>query len=341
MFDSVSEPEISVVVPTFGAELCLAPLYERLKRTLDALAVSYELVFVEDESPDSSWAILSRLARQDKSVRALKLSRNFGQQIAIAAGLSRARGRWTVVMDCDLQDPPEYIPELYAEARRGYDIVLARRTERQLSPFRRLCNWLYFSIVNLAAGTSISGAHGCFGIFSAEVRQAYLRFSERRRHHLMILHWLGFRVSEIEYPHAGRYAGESSYTWSSLINLALDGLLFQTRSLLKGVIALGLLVSLSGVLTAAWAAASFALHGAQPGWIYLMAAVLIIGGAILFCQGIVCFYVSEIFDQAKGRPLFVFNDSVLLEESSQDDGVLAGSRYNSAEDPADCALSCH
>jgi dolichol-phosphate mannosyltransferase len=304
--ETTSAPvEISVVVPTYKAEGCLRALHERLSATLVAMGKTYELIFVEDCGPDNSWSVLKSLADSDERVTAYKLSKNFGQQMAITAGLSRAEGNWIVVMDCDLQDPPELIEKLYAHAKLGHDIVFAKRKQRTHSQFRRFVSRFYFAIVNALSQTHAGGDYGAFTLISREVKESYLRFSDVNRHYLMILFWLGFETSEVEYEQEERYAGKSSYSLLSLLKLATEGVFFQTTILLKLIVLLGFLVSIAGVLIAVWAAAEYFLQGALPGWTSLTVLILLLGGISLTSHGIVGLYVGEIFDQVKQRPLFV------------------------------------
>lgn len=310
---SPAAPDVSVVIPVYRAEDCLQALYERLVSTLDGLQIAYEIIFVEDCGPDNSWAMLENLASGDRRVRSIKLSRNFGQQMAITAGLERSRGQWIVVMDCDLQDPPEKISELYQRANQGFDIVLAKRVQRKNGMFRLVCNRVYFGMLNVFAQANITGQYGSFSIISRRVRDAFLQFSDRNRHYLMILFWLGFDVSDIEYEQADRFAGESSYTLKSLIKLAIEGVFFQTTVLLKFIVALGFLVSVAGVLLATWAIWSYFAIGALPGWTSVTVLTLLLGGAILVSQGIVGLYIGEIFDNVKQRPLYVVSKEVALD----------------------------
>ena len=303
--DKPAPVEVSVVIPTYGSAGCLPALYERLTGVLRRLTNSYEIIFVEDCSPDLSWEILKDLAERDAHVRAFKLSRNFGQHAAITAGLAQSRGNWVVVMDCDLQDPPEDIPRLYEAALKGHDIVLARRKQRQHPPLRLLFARLYFFLLNAFARAKFNGEYGSFSIISRKVVESYLSFSDRNRHYLLILFWLGFDVGEIEYQHGRRHAGSSSYSFARLIAHALQGIFFQTTILLRLIVFTGFAVSLSGGVLVLKIIADYLIHSALPGWTSLAVLILLIGGAILMALGVVGLYVGEIFEQVKDRPLFV------------------------------------
>lgn len=300
-----SAVELSVVVAVYGCAECLGALYERLLRSLAQVVDSFELVFVDDASPDGAWAVLEQLAARDSRVRAIRLSRNFGQHAAITAGLQESRGRWIVVMDCDLQDPPEEIPKLYRRALEGHDIVFARRKRRRDSWFRRLAASAYFRLMNRFLGTGIDGEYGTFSVISRPVRDAYLSIGDQGRHYLFILYWLGFAQTAVDVPHATRQAGKSSYTFGKLIRHAVDGVFFQTTVLLRWIVYLGFLVALVGVLLAGLFVLIVIFGDPYPGWTSLAVLILIIGGFIIMSTGVTGLYIGKIFDQVKDRPLYV------------------------------------
>jgi polyisoprenyl-phosphate glycosyltransferase len=302
--------ELSVVVPVYACEASLRELHRRLTESLAWTKGSYELVFVEDRGPDSSWPILRDLAQDDAHVRAFRLSRNFGQHAAITAGLSMSRGRWTVVMDCDLQDPPEEIQRLYAKAGEGYDIVLARRTQKRSSVFRRLASKLYFALLNTFAGTSIDPGHGSFSIISRKVVDSYLTFKDRDRHYLFVLYWLGFNQASLEYEHAPRATGKSAYTLRRLLTHALGGVFFQTTILLRWVIYLGFFLAALGLGAAAYFTVARINGTAYPGWTSLVVLLLVIGGLITISTGVTGLYIGRVFNEARGRPLYVVDEEI-------------------------------
>lgn len=302
--------ELSVVVPVYGCASCLEPLHQRLTDTLGRLALDYQIVYVDDRSRDGAWARLEALAEGDAHVVALRLSRNFGQHAAITAGLQHAEGRWTVVMDCDLQDPPEEISRLYGRAQEGYDIVLSRRVGRQHSVFRRIASTAYFAVLNRLAGTDFDAGFGNFSIISAQVRREFLGFRDKDRHYLMILSWLGFSQDRIEYSHAERYAGESAYTFRHLIRFAFEGLFFQTTNLLRWIVYAGFCLSGVGVALALYLIIRWFFGVPYPGWTSLAVLQLLVGGFIIVSAGIAGLYVGKIFNQVKDRPIFVIDQAV-------------------------------
>jgi len=297
--------EISVVIPVYGCRDCLPALHARLQSVLSGCAASHEIVFIDDGSPDGSWPVLEQLAHSDGNVRAIKLSRNFGQHAAITAGLEHARGSWIVVMDCDLQDPPEEIPRLLEAARGGYEIVLARRTGRRHSLFRRLSAYAFSSLMKVFNRALFDWSYGSLSAISRKVADEFIKLRERDRHYLSVLQWLGFRTTSIEYAHSERHQGESSYTVGKLVKHAFDGIFFQTTVLLRWIVYLGFLVSLSGVLLAGYFIYDYFTRSIYPGWTSIVVLILVIGGFIIISTGVAGLYVGKIFDQVKGRPLYV------------------------------------
>jgi polyisoprenyl-phosphate glycosyltransferase len=302
-------PQLSVVVPVYRCSECLRPLVERLEQSLETVTPSWEIIFVDDRSPDDSWSVLNDLARSNPAIHAYRLSRNFGQHAAITAGLSRAQGSWAVVMDCDLQDPPELIPKLYEKAREGNDIVLARRRGRP-SLGRRTLSRAYSGLMKLFFGVEMSGEFANLSLISRKVIDSFLELRDLDRHYILILRWLGFDQAAIEFEQPERYAGRSSYTLRSLIRLGLDGMFFQTTTLLHWIIYLGFAVAAAGLLLAVVFVYIYLTHQPfpLPGWTSLSILILVMGGFIVITTGVTGLYIGKIFQQVKGRPLFVFDE---------------------------------
>lgn len=302
--------ELSVVVPVYGCAATLRELHRRLTDVLSALADSYELVLVDDRSNDGAWPIMRELAEADGNVVACRLARNFGQQIAISAGLEQCCGEHAVVMDCDLQDPPESIPALYAKAREGFDIVYARRKSSHQSLDRRAFNRLYFSLLHLVSGQPFDGELGSFSIISRRVIDAFLRFKERDRHYLMVLGWLGFDTATLEYQRDVRREGRSSYSLRQLLSHAVSGVLFTTTRLLYWVIYAGIGMALLGILLAVFFVVRWYGDGALPGWTSLIVVQFLVGGLIILCLGVASLYIAKIFEAAQQRPLYILQDRI-------------------------------
>lgn len=308
-----SAPQLSVVVPTYACATCLQALHARLTATLEQMAVEYELVFVDDRAADGSWDVLQQLATGDARLRAYRLSRNFGQHIAISAGIANARGEWIVVMDCDLQDPPEQIPRLYAKAREGHDIVFARRMNRAGSRVRRVLGRAYFALLNWVAGTNIDRSFGSFSIISRKVADAYLQFRDRDRHYLFILYWLGFNHATIEFTSADRHSGRSAYGVGTLLRHAVDGLVFQTTVVLRWIVYAGFALAAGGVVLSCYFVIVHVGGSTPPGWTSLAIFVLLLSGFAITSTGVIGLYVGRIFEQVKQRPLYVIDEQLGVE----------------------------
>ena len=303
--------DISVVVPVYGCRESLAELHRRTSEVLSSLTPSWEIVLVDDCDRQNSWQEVERIARSDPRVRGYRLSRNFGQHAAITAGLAQCTGRWAVVMDCDLQDPPENIPLLYRKAAEGHDIVLARRKQKRHSAFRRAAARTYFALMNAVGTRQLDGEFGSFSIISRKVIDAFLRFQDQDRHYLFILNWLGYDTETIEYAHGERHSGSSSYSVRQLIRHALNGMFFQTTLLLRWIVYVGFWVSAAGLLLAAWYVYQYFAHGLLPGFTSLAVLILLIGGFIIMSTGVAGLYIGKVFDQVKGRPLYVIDRAIV------------------------------
>ncbi len=302
--------ELAIVVPVYRCAGCLHELHRRLKTELLSIKGSHEIIFVDDGDFDGSWELLKKIAKKDRKVKAYRLSKNFGQHAAITAGLSKSSARFLVVMDCDLQDPPEIIHRLYEKAKEGFDIVLTKRAEKKHSIFRKLASWFYFKLLSFFNDELIDGRVGSFSLINRKVAQAYLRMRDQDRHYLFILRWLGFKTILLEYEHAERFSGESSYNLKSLFTHAFNGLFFQTTILLRWIVYLGLALSGLGVLLTLYFLGMYFSHSIQPGWTSIAVLNLLIGGFIIASTGITGLYIGKIFDQVKHRPLFVFDQQV-------------------------------
>ena len=307
-------PSISVAIAVYGCRDALPELHQRVTAALRQVTNNYEIVFVDDCSPDLAWAALRKLADQDPHVKAVRLSRNFGQHAAITAALAHCSGDWTVVMDCDLEDRPEEIPRLYEKAMEGYDVVLARRQERHTSRWRRALASIYFALMRLVLGFQQDGSYGTFSIMSRKVRDAFLAIRDKDRHFLFILHWLGFEQTAIEVTQAPRHSGRSSYSFGRLLQHSIDGMFFQTTTLLRWIVTFGFLLAASGGILAAVFIYLFLAAHPPAGWTSVIVAELVIGGFIIMSTGVTGIYIGKVFQQVKDRPLFVVDSRLNLED---------------------------
>ena len=302
---------ISVVTPVYRAEACLEELHRRLTASLQALTADYEIIYVDDGSPDRSGEIVAGIALRDPRVVTVRLSRNFGQHPAITAGLEEARGDWVVVMDCDLQDRPEDISLLLAKAQEGWDIVLARRLVRKDSFVKRVTSRLWFAIFNRLADIVLDPNTGSFSIISRPVVDAFLAIRDKHRHYLLLLGWLGFQRTYADVERSERYAGRSTYNVSRLITHAVSGIASQSTRLLILSIYIGFFFVALSVVQFVYVIVMKLTHGVGvAGWASTMAVLWLIGGAILFSLGILGVYIGRIFEQVQERPLFVIRQRI-------------------------------
>jgi polyisoprenyl-phosphate glycosyltransferase len=296
-------PELSVVIPVYRCAGCLRELHRRLTSTLAGLGGSYEIVFVDDASPDGAWEILVELAGEDPAVRAFALSRNFGQDAAITAGLAKSSGRWTVVMDGDLQEPPEAIPALYA-ARDGFDIV---RTSRDARRHGRVRRWASRAYRRLLLETAPEVEYSNMSLLARPVVDAFVQIRDRDREYTTVLDWLGFKQTVVAIDYSDRHEGESSYGWRRLGRVAMAGVFFRTTALLRAVVLVGFLIVIAGIGVAVYDVIDY-FRGVQPaGYTSLAVLILIMTGFIIVSLGVVGLYVGRIFEQVRERPLFIIS----------------------------------
>jgi polyisoprenyl-phosphate glycosyltransferase len=333
---------MTVVVPVYGCRDCVGELHRRICAALAPVVSDFELVLVDDGSPDGSWPVLRELARADARVRALRLSRNFGQHAAITAGLAASRGRWVAVLDCDLQDPPEELPRLYAKALEGYDVVLSRREERVESLPRRLAASAYFRFHNMIARGNLHTNYTNLSVISRKVVDSFLALRDQDRQYLLILHWLGYRRAELDVKQDPRSVGSSSYSFRQLVKVAVDGVFFQSTLLLRLIIYFGFFLAFLGAALAGYALIAWLTGNHLPSWTALPMFGLLLAAFIIISGGVTGLYVGKIFDQVKGRPLFVVDEIAGGDEGDRADPAIvstptaaAGASPGAQAPPAD------
>lgn len=302
-----SLPFLSIVSPVYRAEKLISELVRRIKVSMATLTENYEIILVDDCGPDDSWSRIVEQAALDPRVRGLRLSRNFGQHKAITAGLAQTRGEWIVVMDCDLQDKPEEIPNLYNYAvNEGYDLVFARRVERQDSWLKRTGSRAFYQVLSYLTGTRQDPAIANFGIYHRKVVKAVLAMGDSIRYFPTMVRWVGFKSGGLAVDHAERPEGKSSYSLRGLINLALDIMLSYSDKPLRLTVKLGLGISGAAFLMVVITLFRY-LHGDiwEPGYTSLVISIWFLAGLTLSVLGMVGLYIGKNFEQAKNRPLFI------------------------------------
>lgn len=308
---AIPEPEISVVVPEYMGKTVLRALAKRVHDALAPIVDCYELILVNDASPDGAWDEIVALAKDDPAVVGLNLSRNFGQHYAITAGLTKARGRWVVVMDCDLQDVPEEIPKLYEKATEGYDVVLARRVNRQDSFLKRMESKAFYALFGYLTDTNMDAATANFGIYRRNVIEAVLQMGDSIRCFPLMVRWVGFRQTAIPVIHAARPEGKSSYSLVKLLRLASDNILTFSNKPLKMMTLLGVAIAVvSIVIMAIYLVLALQERIKVAGYASLILSIWFVCGALMTMLGVVGVYLGKVFNQTKGRPMFIVSEIV-------------------------------
>jgi len=301
----IAEQKISVVVPSYGCAGTLGDLVTQIEATLQERLA--EVVVIDDRSPDDSWAITRRLAADGHRVRAVRLSRNFGQHAAITAGLTFSSGDVIVIMDCDLQDPPDAIPQL-VEALSGADVAIAvRQGSYDSKPRRALAN-VYTRSLSRISSLDIDPSAGSFSAITRKVADAFLDLGDLDRHYLHLLSWLGFEWRLVPISRMQREVGHSSYSLRRRIAHALNGIAFYGRTILRWLVGFGALLFTLGVITGIALVAVRLSVGAASGWTSIFTAIIVMGGLTVLSVGIVGLYVGRVYEQSAGRPLFVIDE---------------------------------
>jgi polyisoprenyl-phosphate glycosyltransferase len=303
---------ISVVVPVFNEEQSLPELHRRLAAVLDAEGEPSEILFVDDGSTDGSRDLLHALHARDPRVGLVALSRNFGHQLAITAGVDHARGDAVIVMDADLQDPPEVIPRLLARWREGHDVVVAvRRSRAGDGPLKRGLAWAFYRVLRLLTPVDIPPDAGDFRLFSRRAADALVRLREQHRFVRGMARWVGFRQALVPFDRDPRFAGRTKYPTWRMVELAADAIFAFSTLPLRLATLLGILTAVGSLGYAGWAVL-LRLTADQPvsGWASLIVAVLFIGSVQLVCLGIIGEYIARIHDEVRDRPLYLVGELV-------------------------------
>lgn len=295
----------------YMAEHTVEALAGRIAGSLDPLGAEYEIILVDDGSPDDSWSRIQECCRMSRRVKGLRLSRNFGQHPAITAGLREARGKWIVVLDCDLQDRPEEIPALYAKAMEGYHIVQASRDIRHDSPFRRMASWGYHRIFGAITGLRTRHTVGNFGIYSRQAIDAILAMPELYRQLPAQLEYIGFSRATIPATHDARASGKSSYTLGKLTAITINSMVANSSKPLQWAVGLGFAMSMLSFALAIYNIAA-RIYGiiTLPGYTTTVFSIWFVGGILLTMLGTLGLYIGKIFDQVKGRPPYIIMERI-------------------------------
>ncbi len=307
---------LSIVVPVYRGKAQLHDLASRVRNTVSEIDNDYELILVDDACPEGSWEVIRHLTASDPRIKGVRLSRNFGQHNAITAGLENASGNWIVIMDCDLQDRPEEISALFKKAEEGFDLVRARRKVRMDGFFKRLSSILFNRIFSYLTNTKKNHEIANFGVYSRAVIDSVLAMGDRIRFTPSLIEWTGFREAQIEVQHDQRSQGQSGYTWTKLISLALDNAVAFSLKPLHLTLRLGFIIAfIAFLMTAFYAYQRIYGHIEIPGYASIIISIWLLSGIIVSVLGIVGLYVGYTFMNSKNRPHYIIAEILEKHES--------------------------
>ena len=302
---------ISIVSPVYRAEKILPILVSEINLVMERIGEDYEIILVDDRSPDNSWEVMKVLSSQNPKIKSIRLSRNFGQHSAIFAGLTKTKGDWVVVMDCDMQDQPKEIAKLYKKALEGYDIVLGQRENRKDKFLKKLTSKLFYKVFNYLSGANFDNNVANFGIYHQKTIKSILDMGDYVKFFSLFINWIGFKSVSIPIEHGEREEGKSTYSMGRLFKQAFNVIISFSDKPLRLFINFGLSISVLSFIVGIYYL-YLALTGkiAQPGFSSLILSIWFLSGIIISCIGIVGVYLGKTFDQAKGRPTFIIDEEV-------------------------------
>lgn len=306
--------KISVVSPVYRGEKMVSELVRRNIEALDGMSVDYEIILVNDASPDESWREIEKECAKNPKVKGLSLSRNFGQHYAITAGLRYASGEWIVVMDCDLQDRPEEIPNLYSKTLEGYDSVLAQRVQRSHGWFKKMGSKCFYKVFSYLTETKQDASVANFGIYNSKVIDAVLSMGDAMRYFPTQIQWVGFKKAYLPIQHDERAEGKSTYNFSRLFRLALDTIISFSDKPMRLMVKLGMVVTLIAfILGIVYFVQYFMGVIYVMGFASLIISLWMIGGIIISLIGVVGIYLGKLFEKAKDRPTFIVDSKLNID----------------------------
>ena len=302
------EKLLSLVVPAFNEEEAMEQSFERTYRAMSSIGYPFEIIYIDDGSRDRTWEIISRLAREHEEVKALRFSRNFGHQLAVTAGMDEAKGDAVIIMDADLQDPPEVIADMVKAWEQGADIAYGKRMHRKgETAAKKFTAWCYYRLLNMMSAYPIPLDTGDFRLLDKAVADEFKVLREHNRFLRGMSAWLGYNAVPVEYVREESCAGKTKYTLKKMLRLAADGIFgFSSRPLtLIGWAGLAVLcIALLGLIATIACAAVTGV----PGWLWAVCALVLLDGVILCAMGVQGAYTQRIYDEVKGRPLYIIKE---------------------------------
>lgn len=312
-----SDVRYSIIIPVYNEEAVIHETRRRLTRVMESIGEPYELLFVNDGSQDRTGAIIDAFAKADERIRVLDFSRNFGHQIAITAGMDYARGDAVIIIDGDLQDPPELIPEMIEKWREGYEVVYAQRSERKgESGFKKVTAALFYRVLDKLSEVKMPVDTGDFRLIDRKVCDAMREVREKNRYVRGLISWVGFRQTSIQYVREERYAGRSKYPLGKMLHFSLDGITSFSYKPLKLALYMGLIITLASLVFLLGALGQKLLT-ANPGagWAALIACLMMLNGIVLTFLGITGEYIGRIYDESRDRPLYILRNKRQVEKT--------------------------
>ncbi|MHA3046654.1 glycosyltransferase family 2 protein [Riemerella anatipestifer] len=300
---------ISIVSPVYRAEKILPTLVAEIHRVMQKIAEPYEIILVDDRSPDNSWEVMKALSAESENLKVYRLSKNFGQHATIFAGLSRVSGEWVVVMDCDMQDQPKEIEKLYKKAKEGYKIVTARRRQRKDKLLKILSSNIFYRLFNYLSGMKINREVANFGIYHREVIEAVKSIGDYIKFFPLFINFVGYTTASIEVEHSKREEGKSSYNFRKLVSLAFNVIFSFSDKPLRLFVTFGGLVSLLSLLMGLWYLYKFAMgYIVEPGFTSLILSIWFLSGVLISCIGVLGIYLGKAYNQMKNRPVYIIEE---------------------------------
>jgi glycosyltransferase involved in cell wall biosynthesis len=302
---------LTVVIPVLNEKAVIKEIVSRVKENVKTIDLDFEIIIIDDGSEDGTWDEIKREAALDKRIKGIKFSRNFGHHLAISAGLHNSKGDWVVVMDGDLQDRPEIIPNLYYKAQEGFDVVFVSRKKRPEKLYYRLVQKIFYVILRKLSGLDFDSTHGNFSIISRKVVLAFMNFPEKSRFYSSTIRWLGFNSTSLKADHGVRFAGKPSYTFKKRVKLARDIILAYSNRPLRASLFFGvsiLIITLTFLVTDIYFATEYFNFMVVKELFGYLSVFLI--GMIFICLGIMGVYIGQIFDEVKNRPLYIIDEKV-------------------------------
>ena len=305
--------KLSIVIPVYNSQESIYELIDLLKKTLESITQEFDIYLIDDGSQDASWQKIQEVCSKYIYIKGIKFSRNFGQHKAISAGIELATGDYIIVMDCDLQDDPSYIPKLIEKVKQGFDIVYTKKRVRNHSIFKNTSTKFFQFIFNRLVGEkerSYDEGVGSYSLISRKVADSYNRISDAHRHYLMVLRWLGFEYTFVEIEHKERKYGKSSYNLTKLVNHAIDGLTSQSDTLLLLSVKIGLLIFAISIAAIIYVVILYFSKNLLAGWASTIVTILFTSSMCLLTIGINGLYIGKNFEQSKNRPLYIIDKEI-------------------------------